>query len=85
MSQRNGKKREPERLRPKTFEPGREPVLSEAERQVVEDLIDSNGGRIPTHAQLVAAARPKESLLHKYFEWDDSLGPWARWADSMDT
>ncbi|HUM10551.1 MAG TPA: hypothetical protein VLT82_06330 [Myxococcaceae bacterium] len=73
MSPRNEEPPEPEKLRPKAYEPGKEPVLSDAERQVVEDLIDANGGRIPAHRQLVAMVRPRESLLHKYFEWDDSL------------
>jgi hypothetical protein len=85
MSELNGKKRNPERLRPKAYEPGKEPQLTEAARQMVEDLIESNGGRLPTQEQLVAAARPKDSPLHKYFDWDDSISGKLRLPEYADT
>jgi len=74
MSERNGARRQQDRLRPKAYEPENPPELSEAARQLVEDLIAFNGGRLPTQEQLVQLARPADSPLHPYFEWDDNVG-----------
>ena len=76
MSERNGQRKPQDKLKPKFYAPGDEPELTEAARLLVEDLIETNGGRLPTQEQLMAAARPKSSPLHRYFDWDDSIsGP----------
>jgi len=59
--------------------------LSEAARQLVEELIESNGGQLPTQAQLVKAARPKNSPLHRYFDWDDSISGGVRRPETVES
>jgi len=59
------------RLRPKRFEPGQMPELSASARKLVEDIIEENGGEMPTGEQLYDAAVAVDSPLHKYFDWSE--------------
>lgn len=47
-----------------------EPITSSL-RDVLRSLYDENGGSL-TPQIVLTAARPVDSVLHQYFEWDDS-------------
>ena len=45
--------------------------LSDAEAQVIGEELEQLGGKFKP-ADIILAARPERSKLHKYFTWDDS-------------
>jgi len=44
----------------------------DAVRRIIDEYAAQRGGQI-TPDEVVTLAEPEESLLHKYFEWDDSI------------
>jgi len=48
------------------------PFVSKEEAQAIGEYVHSTFGGKITAQQLLDAARPKESFLHRYFDWDDS-------------